>query len=79
MTTGEILAEELQTRILQIKVNAIVNKLEQYYNDLNQVDIPDFMKPEDQQISTFIRRSINRMYITGTIDHFYNLAISEVN
>lgn len=52
MVTGEILADELQTRILQIKVNAIANKIEQYFNDLNkdQVDIPDFMKPYNSRV-----------------------------
>ena len=79
--SGEILAEELQTLILQRKINTIADKINDYFDTINQgsVDIPEFMKPVELQRAFFIQKQINIMLNSGTIDHFYKLAIDEGN
>ena len=79
--TGDMLADELQTLILQRKINTIADKISEYFKTLEQttVDIPDFMKPKELQQAVFIEKSIYRMLETGTIDYFYKLAIGEKN
>lgn len=79
--TGEQLAEELQTLILQRKINTIAEKIDCYLTTIEQntVDIPDFMKKKELQKAFFIEKSINRMLETGSIDYFYKLAIGEEN
>lgn len=71
--SGEILAEELQTLILQRKINTIADKINAYFDTINQgsVDIPEFMKPVELQRQGLIKAHINRLLKEGTINYWY--------
>lgn len=77
--TGNEFTEIIHTEILKHKVNIVADKINDYFETINQntVDIPEFMKPKELQTAFFIEKSIKRMVENGTLEHFYKLAIQE--
>ena len=61
--TGESLANSLNSIILFKKISTIENKLRQFQKDLNEIDIPDFCKPKEEQFETMLNHKINEMII----------------
>lgn len=77
--SGDEFTEIIHTEILKHKANIVADKINDYFETINQnnIDIPEFMKPKELQTAFFIEKSINRMIENGTLDHFYKLAIQE--
>lgn len=73
--TGESLANSLNSIILFKKISTIENKLRQFQQDLNEVDIPDFCKPKAEQFETMLNHKINEMIRNNTLDYYYHLAL----
>lgn len=69
----DICPPTLAQDVLEHKVNTIARKLDDYYLTVQQnvVDIPDFMKPTEQQRQGLIKAHINRMFAEGSIDCWY--------
>lgn len=75
---GDELAEEAMTRSLQIKLNTVGQKIADYYLSLHSdVDIPEFMKTEDEKIENKVRKHLLRIYNEGSLDYWYQRAIEE--
>lgn len=77
MALGDELAEEIYNRIFLHKLNIVGNKIKNYFIAFNNVDIPEFLKPEHQQINNIVRQHLKRIVYQGRLEHFYNLAIQE--
>ncbi len=75
----DIITPNLATEVLQHKVNLLSTKLNDYYLTIQQtqVDIPEFMKPTNQQREALVKAHINQMLKDGTIDHWYFKLLEE--
>ena len=71
-TLGDSLAEELYTRILIEKFEVVGAKIEDYYLTTKPIiDIPEFMKPFEEQIAYKTRLHLIKMYEEGSLDYWY--------
>lgn len=77
-TLGDSLAEELYTRILIEKFEVVGAKIEDYYLTTKPIiDIPEFMKPFEEQIAYKTRLHLIKMYEEGSLDYWYRKALYE--
>ncbi len=65
--------------VLQHKVNKLVQKLNDYYLTVQQntVDVPEFMKPTEQQREGLVKAHINQILREGSIDYWYFKLLEE--
>lgn len=75
----DICTATLEQDVLQHKVNKLTQKLNDYYLTVqsNAVDIPEFMKPTEQQRQGLVNAHINRLLAEGTIDYWYFRILEE--
>lgn len=75
----DICLPTLEQDVLEHKVNTIARKLDDYYFTVQQnaVDIPEFMKPTEQQREGLVKAHINRMLTEGSIDYWYFKILEE--
>lgn len=78
-TMLDICPATLEQDVLQHKVNKLAQKLNDYYLTVQQntVDIPEFMKPTEQQIQGLVNAHINQMLRDGSIDYWYFKLLEE--
>ena len=75
---GDELEEEALTRILQIKFNVVGNKIADYYRTIeSDVDIPEFMKPKENQLRNIVKNHLLRIYYEGSLDYWYQRAMED--
>lgn len=75
----DICPPTLEQDVLQHKVNMLARKLDDYYYTVqaNQIDIPEFMKPTEQQRQSLVNAHINQLLREGTIDFWYFKLLEE--
>lgn len=75
----DICPPTLEQDVLQHKVNKLAHKLNDYYLtvEANTVDIPEFLKPTEQQRQGLVNAHINRMLAEGSIDYWYFKLLEE--
>lgn len=75
----DICTSTLEQDVLQHKINRLAYKLNDYYLtvEANAVDIPNFMKPTEQQREGLVKAHINRMLAEGSIDFWYFKLLEE--
>lgn len=75
----DICTSTLDKDVLEYKINKLARKINYYYYtlELNAVDIPDFMKPSEQQRENLVKSHINRLLAEGSIDFWYFKLLEE--
>lgn len=65
--------------LLTYKINKVAAKIKAYYTETQPqtVDIPEFMKPFNQQINDFVQSHINRILQEGSLDYWYFKLLEE--
>ena len=65
--------------LLNYKINKVAAKIKAYYTETQPltVDIPEFMKPLNQQINGFVQSHINRILQEGSLDYWYFKLLEE--
>lgn len=70
---------DMDKDLLLHKINKLSAKLEAYYLTVEQkaVDIPDFMKPTENQRKNLIKSQINKILREGSLDYWYFRLLEE--
>lgn len=76
---GDTLAEQLTNITTFIRLSKVEEKLRQYYRDLNTdtVQLPDWMKPKEQQIDFIVNAELQRIVKDNILDNLYQRAIED--
>ncbi len=76
---ADSLADEALTRSLAEKFRVVGQKLQNYYDAFKpEIDIPEFLKPLEEQTAYKIRVQLLRIYYGGTLDYWYKRAIEAI-
>lgn len=74
-TFGDQLAEEIYNQIVMHKLQVVGTKIRQYYESFEDVDIPGFMKRDEEHLDNIVTKELKRIVYDGKLEHFYNLAV----
>lgn len=75
----DICPPTLAQDVLQHKVDRLAQRLNDYYLTIEAttIDIPNFMKPTEQQRQGLVKAHINRILAEGSIDYWYFKILEE--
>lgn len=72
------LVDELNTRIMAHKLQVVGEKIQAYYEPITlEPDIPEFMKPKNQQVKEIVKLHLLNLIKSGRLDEFYYRALED--